>query len=131
MLSSWMTSIIQIVWYYHISNKTSSRTCLDHSEQTPVLACLFLGSRLAGHIPFITYQILNSFNEVVTFPWLHSAHVETNNSLIAWVHIAWFKHKQFSFRLCLVPGKYKGKKKNVKENDFLMFGYSIKYSKEN
>ena len=34
-------------------------------------------------------------------------------------------------RLCLVPGKYKGKKKNAKENDFLMFGCPIKNSKEN
>ena len=34
-------------------------------------------------------------------------------------------------RLCLVPGKYKGKKKNVKENDFLMFGCPIKNIKEN
>ena len=33
--------------------------------------------------------------------------------------------------LCLVPGKYKGKKKNAKENDFLMFGYPIKNIKEN
>ena len=36
-----------------------------------------------------------------------------------------------SLRLCLVPGKYKGKKKNAKENDFLMFDCLIKYSKEN
>ena len=33
--------------------------------------------------------------------------------------------------LCLVPRKYKKKKKNIKENDFLMFGCPIKYSKEN
>ena len=33
--------------------------------------------------------------------------------------------------LCLVPEKYKEKKKNVKKNDFLMFGCPIKYSKEN
>ena len=35
------------------------------------------------------------------------------------------------FRLCLVPGKYKGKKKNAKENDFLMFGCPMKNIKEN
>ena len=35
------------------------------------------------------------------------------------------------FMLCLVPGKYKRKKKNAKANDFLMFGCPIKYSKEN
>ena len=29
------------------------------------------------------------------------------------------------------PEKYKGKKKSIKKNDFLMFGYLIKYSKEN
>ena len=34
-------------------------------------------------------------------------------------------------RLCLVPGKYKGKKKNDKENDFLMFGCPMKNIKEN
>ena len=34
-------------------------------------------------------------------------------------------------RLCLVPGKYKGKKKNAKENDFLMFGCPMKNIKEN
>ena len=34
-------------------------------------------------------------------------------------------------RLCLVFGKYKGKKKNAKENDFLMFGYPMKNIKEN
>ena len=41
----------------------------------------------------------------------------------------------FSFfgriRLCLVPRKYKGKKKNAKENDFLMFGCPMKNIKEN
>ena len=36
-----------------------------------------------------------------------------------------------TFRLCLVPGKYKGKKKNAKENDFLMFGCPMKNIKEN
>ena len=36
-----------------------------------------------------------------------------------------------SFRLCLVPRKYKGKKKNAKENDFLMFGCPMKNIKEN
>ena len=36
-----------------------------------------------------------------------------------------------SLRLCLVPEKYKGKKKNVKENDFFMFDCPIKYFKEN
>ena len=36
-----------------------------------------------------------------------------------------------TLRLCLVPGQYKGKKKNAKENDFLMFDCLIKYSKEN
>ena len=35
------------------------------------------------------------------------------------------------FRLCLVPGKYKGNKKNAKENDFLMFGCPMKNIKEN
>ena len=35
------------------------------------------------------------------------------------------KHK------CLVPGKYKGKKKNAKENDFLIFGFPMKNIKEN
>ena len=35
------------------------------------------------------------------------------------------------FRLSLVPGKYKGKKKNAKENDFLMFGCPMKNIKEN
>ena len=34
-------------------------------------------------------------------------------------------------RLCLVPGKYKGKKKNAKENDFLMFDCPMKNIKEN
>ena len=33
--------------------------------------------------------------------------------------------------LCLVPGKYKGKKKNVKENDVLMFDCLMKNIKEN
>ena len=32
--------------------------------------------------------------------------------------------------LCLVPGKYKGKKKNAKENDFLMFACPMKNIKE-
>ena len=32
--------------------------------------------------------------------------------------------------LCLVPGKYKGKKKNDKENDFLMFGCPMKNIKK-
>ena len=36
-----------------------------------------------------------------------------------------------SLRLCLVPGKYKGKKRNAKENDFLIFGYPMKNIKEN
>ena len=36
-----------------------------------------------------------------------------------------------SIRLCLVPGKYKGKKKNAKESDFLMFGCPMKNIKEN
>ena len=36
-----------------------------------------------------------------------------------------------SLRLCLVLGKYKGKKKNAKENDFLMFGCPMKNIKEN
>ena len=36
-----------------------------------------------------------------------------------------------SLRLCLVPGKYKKKKKNAKENDFLIFGYPMKNIKEN
>ena len=35
------------------------------------------------------------------------------------------------FKRCLVPGKYKGKKKNAKENDFLMFGCPMKNIKEN
>ena len=36
-----------------------------------------------------------------------------------------------SLRLCLVLGKYKGKKKNAKENDFLMFGCPIeKYQRK-
>ena len=39
--------------------------------------------------------------------------------------------KRKTFRLCLVPGKYKGKKKNAKENDFLMFGCPMKNIKEN
>ena len=34
-------------------------------------------------------------------------------------------------RLWLVLGKYKEKKKIIKENDFLIFGYLIKYSKKN
>ena len=38
---------------------------------------------------------------------------------------------KYTFRLCLVPGKYKGKKKNDKENDFLMFGCPMKNIKEN
>ena len=36
-----------------------------------------------------------------------------------------------NIRLCLVPGKYKGKKKNAKENDFLMFNCPMKNIKEN
>ena len=36
-----------------------------------------------------------------------------------------------NFKLCLIPGKYKGKKKNAKENDFLMFGCPMKNIKEN
>ena len=36
-----------------------------------------------------------------------------------------------SLWLCLAPGKYKEKKKNAKENDFLMFGCPIKNIKEN
>ena len=37
----------------------------------------------------------------------------------------------YIYRLCLVPGKYKGKKKNAKENYFLMFGCPMKNIKEN
>ena len=36
-----------------------------------------------------------------------------------------------SLRLSLVPGKYKGKKKNAKKNDFLMFSCPMKNIKEN
>ena len=39
-------------------------------------------------------------------------------------------HLSNYLRLCLVPRKYKGKKKNVKENDFLMFGCPMKISKK-
>ena len=35
------------------------------------------------------------------------------------------------FRLCLVSGKYGGKKKNVKKNSILMFGFTINFLKEN
>ena len=31
-----------------------------------------------------------------------------------------------SFKLCLVIKKYEGNKKNIKKNDFFMFGYFIK-----
>ena len=41
------------------------------------------------------------------------------------------KKRKKILRLCLVPGKYKGKKKNAKENDFLMFGCLMKNIKEN
>ena len=34
-------------------------------------------------------------------------------------------------RLCLEPRKVLGKGKNVKENDFLMFGYMVENLKEN
>ena len=37
----------------------------------------------------------------------------------------------YTLRLCLVPTKYKGKKKNVKKNDYLMFGCPMKNIKEN
>ena len=36
-----------------------------------------------------------------------------------------------NLKLCLVPGKYKGKKKNAKKNYFLMFGCPMKNIKEN
>ena len=36
-----------------------------------------------------------------------------------------------SLQLYLVPKKHKRKKKNIKENDFLIFGCLIKYFKEN
>ena len=36
----------------------------------------------------------------------------------------------FSLRLCLVPKKYQGKKKNAKENGFLMFGFIIIFLKK-
>ena len=36
-----------------------------------------------------------------------------------------------NFKTMFGSGKYKGKKKNVKENDFLMFGCPIKNIKEN
>ena len=42
-----------------------------------------------------------------------------------------YKGKKKNVRLCLVPGKYKGKKKNAKENDFLMFDCLMKNIKEN
>ena len=42
-----------------------------------------------------------------------------------------FSSLDISLMVCLVPGKYKGKKKNVNENDFLMFDCPIKYFKEN
>ena len=41
------------------------------------------------------------------------------------------KRKRNRLRLCLVPGKYQGKKKNAKKNDFLMFDFTIKIFKEN
>ena len=44
----------------------------------------------------------------------------------------YLKHLRYlTLRLCLVPGKYKGKKKNAKENDFFMFGCPMKNIKEN
>ena len=33
--------------------------------------------------------------------------------------------------LCLVPRKQQGKKKNVKENNFFIFDFTIKNMKEN
>ena len=41
------------------------------------------------------------------------------------------KRKMNRLRLCLVPRKYQGKKKNAKKNDFLMFDFTIKFFKEN
>ena len=44
----------------------------------------------------------------------------------------WFVIKSNTLMLYLVLRKYKKKKqKNVKENDFLIFGYLVKYFKEN
>ena len=41
------------------------------------------------------------------------------------------KRKMNRLRLCLVPRKYQGKKKNAKKNDFLMFDFTINFFKEN
>ena len=41
-----------------------------------------------------------------------------------------FKFQPF-IKVMFGLGKYKRKKKNVKKNDFFMFGWTIKYSKEN
>ena len=37
----------------------------------------------------------------------------------------------YFLRLCLVFGKYQGKKKNIKENDYLIVGFPIQFFKEN
>ena len=43
----------------------------------------------------------------------------------------WMKIEEGAYWLYLVPGKYKGKKKNAKENDFLMFDCPMKNIKKN
>ena len=45
----------------------------------------------------------------------------------------WFQYKmsQNTLGLCLVPGKCQGKKKNTKENYFLIFGFIIENMQEN
>ena len=51
--------------------------------------------------------------------------------IVLGIPILWNLKNSLSLWLCLVPGKYKGKKKNAKENDFLMFGCPMKNIKEN
>ena len=34
------------------------------------------------------------------------------------------------FKLCLIPEKYQGKKKNDKKNNFVMFGFTMENANE-
>ena len=57
--------------------------------------------------------------------------MENQKEILGGKNISWKYLFVVSLRLCLVPGKYKGKKKNAKENDFFMFDYPMKNIKEN
>ena len=79
------------------------------------------------------YNFLISFNYILfsLIFFIGQPNMKKSFSFIFFFFSWYFSRVKHTLRLCLIPGKYKGKKKNAKENNFLMFDCPMKNIKEN